>query len=433
MSPTDIAITLLLCSFAVMILLKVPVSFALCVSTIVTMLYLKIPMMTFVQQMAKSASSFSLLAIPFFVLAGEIMGAGGISDKILDFANIIVGRFRGGLALVNCLGSMIFGGMSGSAVADVSSVGAMLMPIMKKSGYKDDFTVALTVTTACQGVLIPPSHNMIFYAVAAGAGVSVGQLFLGGMIPGIMLGVAFMVYVSVIAKKENFPRGEKVPFKQALVTIRDAFLALLTPIIIIGGVCSGYFTATESSAIACAYSLVLSMFIYKKIKFRDLPRILTNVVNTLGMSFSLIATAGAFSWIMAYLEIPKRITMLLTSVTSSSTVLMLLILMMLLVLGCIMDMAPLILICTPILLPIVQSLGYTPVHFGIILVFALAIGLCTPPVGSALFVGCAVGKASVERVTKACLPLYLVMVTVLLIVTFVPAVATFLPNVLMGR
>lgn len=430
MSTSAIAILLLVGGFIALIILRVPIPIALVASTAVTMIYLDLPLMTMVQQMAKSINSFSLMAVPFFILAGEIMGAGGISDKIVDFANAIVGRFRGGLACVNCLDSMFFGGISGSAVADVSSLGSIVIPTMVKSGYGRDFSIALTVTTSCQGVLIPPSHNMIFFALAAG-GVSVGKLFLGGAIPGILLGFALMAYSLFISVKRNYPKGEAMGLKQILLVTKDAIIALFTAIIIMGGVTLGWFTATESAAIACIYAFLISMFVYKKLKWKDIPRILGNVVNTLCLSFSLIAAAGAFGYVLAFLKVPALLTNVLLSITDNRIILLLLINLMLLCLGCIMDMAPIIFIVTPILLPVVTALGMDPVHFGVMMIFNLAIGLCTPPVGSALFVGCAVGKSSIERVTKELLPMYAVMITCLLLVTFVPALSTWLPNLIM--
>lgn len=430
MSTSAIAILLLVGGFIALIILRVPIPIALVASTAVTMIYLDLPLMTMVQQMAKSINSFSLMAVPFFILAGEIMGAGGISDKIVDFANAIVGRFRGGLACVNCLDSMFFGGISGSAVADVSSLGSIVIPTMVKSGYGRDFSIALTVTTSCQGVLIPPSHNMIFFALAAG-GVSVGKLFLGGAIPGILLGFALMAYSLFISVKRNYPKGEAMGLKQILLVTKDAIIALFTAIIIMGGVTLGWFTATESAAIACIYAFLISMFVYKKLKWKDIPRILGNVVNTLCLSFSLIAAAGAFGYVLAFLKVPALLTNFLLSITDNRIILLLLINLMLLCLGCIMDMAPIIFIVTPILLPVVTALGMDPVHFGVMMIFNLAIGLCTPPVGSALFVGCAVGKSSIERVTKELLPMYGVMITCLLLVTFVPALSTWLPNLIM--
>lgn len=431
MSATGIAILLLVGGFLILIIARVPIPLALMASTAVTMLYLNLPLMTMVQQMAKAINSFSLMAVPFFILAGEIMGAGGISDKMVDFANAIVGRFRGGLAYVNCLDSMFFGGISGSAVADVSSLGSIVVPMMEKSGYDRDFSIALTVTTSCQGILIPPSHNMIFFALAAG-GVSVGKLFLGGAIPGVMLGLMLMVYCGYISHKRQYPKGEALGLREILKITVDALLALFTAVIIMGGVTLGWFTATESAAIACIYAFIISFFVYKKLKLRDIPQILGNVIRTLCLSFSLIAAAGAFGYVLAFLKVPALVTQFLLDVTNNKVLLLLLINLMLLVLGCIMDMAPIIFIVTPILLPVMKALGMDPVHFGVMMIFNLAIGLCTPPVGSALFVGCAVGKSSIEKVTREMLPMYAVMLIGLLLVTFVPALSTWLPNLIMG-
>lgn len=431
MSATSIAILLLVGGFLLLIVARVPIPLALMASTAVTMLYLKLPLMTMVQQMAKAVNSFSLMAVPFFILAGEIMGAGGISDKIVDFANAVVGRFRGGLAYVNCLDSMFFGGISGSAVADVSSLGSIVVPMMEKAGYDREFSIALTVTTSCQGILIPPSHNMIFFALAAG-GVSVGKLFLGGAIPGVLLGLLLMAYCCFVSIKRQYPKGEALGLRETLSITANAFLALFTAVIIMGGVILGWFTATESAAIACIYAFIISFFVYKKLTLRDIPRILGNVVHTLCLSFSLIAAAGAFGYVLAFLKVPALVTNFLLSVTSNKVILLLLINLMLLLLGCIMDMAPIIFIVTPILLPVIKALGMDTVQFGVMMIFNLAIGLCTPPVGSALFVGCAVGKSSIEKVTRELLPMYAVMLIGLLLVTFVPALSTWLPNLMMG-
>lgn len=429
MFDANIATWILLGTFVLFIIFKMPVVFALSVSSCLTMLYMKLPLMAFIQQMGKSVNSFSLMAIPFFVLAGEIMGAGGISNRLLDCANAIVGRFRGGFAYVNVLGSMFFGHLSGSAVADVSSLGSVEIPMMEKAGYDKEFSVAITVASSCQGVLIPPSHNMIIYSVAAG-GVSVGALFMAGLLPGILCGIMLLVVCGVLSKLRNYPKGDAVPFKEAVKVIADAFLALFTAIIILVGVTAGIFTATESAAIACIYAFIVSMFIYKELKISMMPKLLMNTVKTLAMVFSLIAAAGAFGYLLAMLRIPTLITQGLMHISSNRVIIFLLINLMLLILGCIMDMAPLILIVTPILVPVVKAFGMSPVQFGVMLVFNLAIGLCTPPVGSALFVGCGIGKISVEKTVKAMLPMYIAMVIALLLVTFVPQVSLFLPQIL---
>lgn len=426
---TSVAIAILAISFIVFIICKMPIAIALSASTTLTLLYIQVPVMTLVQQMSKSVDSFSLMAIPFFIFAGEIMGAGGISDRLLKFANVIVGRLRGGLAHVNILASMFFGGISGSAVADVSSLGCIEIPMMTDAGYDNDFSVAVTVTSACQGVLIPPSHNMIIYSLAAG-GVSIGALFMGGVIPGILLGVCLMIVCGIIAVKRRYPKGEKVTFRTAMKITRDALLALGTIIIIMGGVVSGVFTATESAAFACIYAFIISVFVYRELKITEIPRLLMNTVRTLSVVFSLIASAGAFGWVLAYLQVPTLVSNALLSVTDNRVIVLLLINLMLMILGCFMDMAPLILIMTPILLPVVQQFGMNPVQFGVMLILNLAIGLCTPPVGGALFVGCSIGKISVEKVTVAMLPMYAAMIVALMLVTFVPAISLWIPGLL---
>lgn len=424
-----VAMFLLLGSFVVFIVLRMPVIFAIAVSSCITLFYINIPLMSFIQQMGKGVDSFSLMAIPFFVLAGEIMGAGGISDRLLQAANAIVGRFRGGLSYVNVLASMFFGHLSGSAVADVSSLGSIEIPMMEKGGYDKDFAVAVTVATSCQGVLIPPSHNMIIYSVAAG-GVSVGALFMAGLVPGVTLGILMLVLCAVISIVRHYPKGEKIGFKEAAKIIASAILALFTAVIILVGVTAGLFTATESAAIACIYAFIISVFVYKELKLSMMLKLLMNTVKTLAMVFSLIAAANAFGWLLAFLKIPTLITEGLLAITHNKVILLLLINAMLLVLGCIMDMAPLILIVTPILIPVVTALGMSRVQFGVMLIFNLAVGLCTPPVGSALFVGCGVGKISIEKTVKAMLPFYAVMVAGLLLVTFVPEISLFLPRIL---
>jgi tripartite ATP-independent transporter DctM subunit len=433
MADVTIATVLLLGLFIFLMIIRIPITFSLIFSSIVTALYLKIPLMAVVQQMVQGVRSFSLLAIPFFIIAGEMMGQGGISRRLILFSNLLVGRIRGGLAQVNCLASMFFGGISGSAVADVSSIGTILIPMMKEKGYDDDFSVGITVTSACQGVIIPPSHNMIIYSLAAG-GVSVGRLFLGGFIPGVLLGVGLMVVSYMFAIKRNYPKEKKYTLKEALQISKDAVLGLMTAIIIIGGVISGIFTATESAAVAVVYAFFITFFVYREIPLKAFPRILYNSLKTLAMVMSLIAAASAFGWLMAYLRIPAKATEALLSITHNRILLLLLINILLLLLGMIMDMAPLILITTPILYPVVvNSLGMSPVHFGVMLILNLAIGLTTPPVGSALFVGCAVGKIRIEQVIKTMLPMWLVMFTVLMLITFIPELTLWIPDMLMPQ
>lgn len=432
MPDLNVASSLLLGTFVVLLLLRVPITFTLAAASIVTGVYLRLPLMAIVQTMVQGVRSFSLLAIPFFILAGEMMSRGGISRRLIDLSNVLVGRVRGGLAQVNVLASMFFGGISGSAVADVSSIGTIMIPVMTKKGYDPDYSVAVTVTSACQGIIIPPSHNMIIYSLAAG-GVSVGRLFLGGFVPGVLLGLALMVISYIIAVKRNYPKEQRYSLKEALQIMKDAFLGLMTAVIIIGGVITGVFTATESAAVATVYAFIITFFVYREISLKALPEILFNSLKTLAMVMSLIAAASAFGYLLAFLRIPAMATQALLTITSNRVALLLLINVLLLLLGMIMDMAPLILITTPILYPVVVNvLGMHPVHFGIVLMLNLGIGLATPPVGSALFVGCAIGKISIEDATRAMLPFYATMIIVLLVVTFIPEIVMFVPNLIMG-
>ncbi len=456
-----LATTLLIGGFFLLMAFKVPVTFSMLIASVAAGFVVNVAPSVMIRMMIDGVSNFTMLAIPFFIVMGEIMAAGQISDKIVDLANLAVGRFRGGLAYVNCIDSMFFGGISGSAVADVSSLGSVVIPMMVKQGYDREFSVGLTVTTACQGVLIPPSHNMVIYALAAGGGVSIGQLFYAGFAPGICLGLGFMLMCFILGKKYNFPKGEKM-FKDekvrwlsfsshdgsngrswsfrkskdcwrilqtpafdmtlghAMQVLVNAILPMFTLIIILVGTGAGVFTATESSAVACFYTFILTYFIFKTDKLRNFPHIIKNSLKTLAVVLTLIATAKAFAYMMTLLRIPTTVTNALIGLTSNTYVLLLIINLLLLVLGCFMDMAPLIMIMTPILLPVVTRVGITPIHFGIVLIFNLAIGLCTPPVGSALFVGCAVGGTQIEATSKKMLPLFITMVVVLLVFTYVP-------------
>ena len=438
MDTNVLAGIILIGGFFLLMMVKVPVTFAMLISTFASMLLIPgTNPTTIIRMMVDGVSNFTMLAIPFFIVMGEIMAVGEISDKIVNLANLAVGRFRGGLAYVNCLDSMFSGGISGSAVADVSSLGSVVIPMMEKQGYDREFCVGLTVTTACQGVLIPPSHNMVIYALAAGGGVSIGQLFYAGFVPGIGLGLGFMLICFLLGKKYNFPKGEKMfkdekvrwighdengkfKFGPCMKVVGEAILPMFTLVIILVGTGAGVFTATESSAVACFYTFILTYFVFRKAKVRDFGKVIKNSLKTLAVVLTLIASAKAFAYMMTRLRIPEGITNGLIGITDNAFALLLIINVLLLVLGCFMDMAPLIMIMTPILLPVVTQLGMSTVHFGIVLIFNLAIGLCTPPVGSALFVGCAVGKTSLEDTAKKMIPLFAVMVIGLLLVTYVP-------------
>ncbi len=424
------AIILLVGSFLVFLVLRLPISFSLLASSLITTIYLDLPIMGTIVQMVNGIHSTSLMAIPFFILAGEIMGQGGISKRIIAFANLMIGRVRGGLAQVNIVSSMFFGGISGSAIADVSSIGSMLIPMMKDNGYDDDYAVNVTITSACQGLIIPPSHNMIIFAASAG-GISVGRLFLGGMVPGILLGIALMILSFIIAVKRKYPKGEKVSFKNAIKITLDAGFGMMTAVIIIFGVIGGVFTATESAAVACVYAFIVTFFIYREIKLKAMFKILRNSLKTMAMVLALLACSNAFAWLLSFLQVPALVTNSLLGITTNPILLLLLINVMLLCLGCIMDMAPLILITTPILLPVVLSIGMDPIQFGVMMILNLAIGLCTPPVGAVLFVGCSVGKIPLEKATKTLWPFYLVMIVVLMLITFVPEITLFAPDLFM--
>jgi tripartite ATP-independent transporter DctM subunit len=434
-----IGISILLGTFALFLILRTPITFSLIISTIITAIYTSFSnnmeltsiLMAVIQKMVQGLTNFSLLAIPFFILAGSIMTEGGISTRIVQFANVLVGRFRGGLAQINVLDSMFFGGVSGSAVADVSSIGAIVIPMMYEKGYDKGFSVAITVASACQGVLIPPSHNMIIYSFAAG-GISVGRLFYGGFIPGVLLGVGLMIYCGILSVIKKYPKEPPVKFKEAIKIAYESIIGLFTFFIIILGITFGVFTATESAAMACVYALIVTVFVYRSMNLRKFLSLTYSSLKTLAIVMSLIGAASAFGYFLTYYKVPAIATQALLTITNNKILLTLLVNVVLLILGCIMDMSPLILITTPILYPVlVTKLGMDPVHFGVMLIFNLAIGLCTPPVGAALFVGCAVGKIRIEEATKALLPIYGVMIVVLMVVTFVPQLTMVVPNIFM--
>ncbi|MCL7749721.1 TRAP transporter large permease [Halalkalibacter alkaliphilus] len=422
-------IFLLIGSFIILLIARVPIALSLILSSFITGMYLDINLGALVQRMVGGLNSFSLLAIPFFVLAGEIMNEGGISRRLINLSNVIIGKIRGGLALVNVLASTFFGGISGSAVADTSSVGSVLIPMMKKSGYKKDYSVSVTISSAAQGVLIPPSHNMIIYSTAAG-GVSVAALFMGGLVPGILLGLVLMVIAYVIAVKNNHPKGEPIKKEEIPKIVREGLLGLFTAVIIIGGIVSGFFTATESAAIGTLYAFIITFFVYRDIPLSRFGVILHRTFKTLSMVLFLIAASSAFGWLLALLKVPTIVADTMLSLSPNDVITLLMIIVILLALGMIMDMAPLILIATPILLPVATSIGMDPVHFGVVLILCLAVGLITPPVGTVLFVGSAIGRISIEKVTKSMMPFYAAMVIVLLLIAFFPSLVLFLPGIL---
>ena len=431
MDSTVIATIILFVTFFGLIILRLPITFSLIASTLAAGIYLQIPLVAIFQRMGQGVYSFSFLAIPFFILAGEIMGAGSITSRLVKVADLFVGRFIGGFAQVNILASTFFGAISGSATADVASIGSMLIPMMEKQGYDRDFSVNVTVTSACQSMIIPPSHNMIIFALAAG-GLSTGKMFLAGIVPGLLIAASLMIVTYIIAKKRNYPRGKSYTFKEGVQIIKDGILGMMTIVIILVGVTTGIYTATESAAVACVYSFVVTFFVFRDIPLREMWGILKRSVRTLAMVLAVICAANGFCWIMSYLQIPAMITSMLFGISSNKYVLLILINIFLLVLGCIMDVAPLIVITTPVLLPVINQIGMDPIQFGMMMLCNLAIGMCTPPVGATLFAGCAVGKIPMEKCMKGIVPFYIAMLIVVLLVTYVPAISLTLPTLIMG-
>jgi tripartite ATP-independent transporter DctM subunit len=418
----------LLGSFFVLLVFGMPIAYALGIAALVSAFYIGLPLSAVLLKVSDGVDEFALLAIPFFVFAGALMAEGGIARRLVAFANIFVGFMRGGLAMVNILASMFFGGISGSAVADTSSIGSIMIPVMKKEGYDDHFAVNITITSATQGIIIPPSHNAIIYSYAAGGAVSVIQLFMAGIIPGIMIGLALMVLAFFVSARRNYPKGDFVPLRDAVRITWEALAGLLTVVIIVGGVIGGVFTPTESAAVAVVWAFIVTMFIYRDLKWRDLPRTMRNAVRTIAMVMIIIGFAASFGYMMTLMQIPAKITHLLLQLSHNKYMLLMLINVMLLVLGTFMDMAPLLLICTPILLPVTRAIGVDPVHFGIVMMLNLGIGLVTPPVGTVLFVGCAIGKIPIERATRHLWPFWLAMLVVLVLVTYVPAFSLWIPS-----
>ena len=427
MSSNSIGIIILLGGFLGLMALRVPIAFALGLSSLATAWYLGVPSLLVAQRMVNGLYSFTFLAVPFFILAGQIMSEGGISERLVRFADIIVGRIRGGLAQVNIFASTLFGGISGSSVADVASIGSFLIPAMVKRGYKPEYAVAVTVTSSVQGVLIPPSQNMIYYALAAG-GLPIGQLFLAGYLPGVLLGLALMVLAYVLAVRQNHPAGTRYGWREGLKTAIDASIGLFTMVIIVGGIVAGIFTATESAAVAVVYALLVTVFVYKTMDRAAILRVLRESLGTLAMVIAIIMTSSAFGFLLSYLKVPALLAEAIFMISREPWVVLLAINALLIVLGMLMDMGVLILILTPILLPIVKSIGVDPIHFGVVLLINLGIGLCTPPVGTSLIVGCSIAPTSLERTTRVLVPFYVVMIAVLMLVTYVPALSLGLPS-----
>ena len=428
MTVQTLAIIVLLVSFFVMIFLRFPIAYAVGLSSVLCMMVQGQALTDVCRLMVKGISSFSLMAVPFFITMGVLMGSGGISEKLIALANACVGWMRGGLAMVNIVASYFFGGISGSAAADTASIGSIMIPMMVDQGYDADFSTAVTITSSCEGLLVPPSHNMVIYATTAG-GISVGSLFLAGYLPGALLAVSLMVGSYIISAKRNYPKGDKFSIINFIKQIGTSIWALAAVVIVVIGVVAGVFTATESAAIAVIYSLFVSVFVYKGLDWKGVWRELGNCVDTLGIVLILISTSSVFGYCLTTLHVPDLVAGAVVGLTDNPIVLTLMLNLILLVLGCIMDMAPIILIATPILLPIAtQYCGLDPIQFGIMVVLNCGIGLLTPPVGAVLFIGSAVSKQPMEKVVKATLPFYLCMIITLLLVSYVPQISMLLPN-----
>ncbi|MCY4477104.1 MAG: TRAP transporter large permease [Gammaproteobacteria bacterium] len=414
--------------FVVLLALGVPVAFCLGLSALATLFYLDIPLIVAFQRMAAGIDVFALLAIPFFIFAGELMNQSGIAAKLVRLAESMLGRARGGLGQVSVLSCMMFGAVSGSAVASVSAMGSALTPIMSEKGYSRDFAVNVTATGSATGLLIPPSHNMIIYSIAAGGSVSIVSLFLAGLLPGILLGLALMAATWLVAVRRGYPGGAFPGWRQLLVAFVQALPGLLSALIIVGGILSGIFTATESSAIAVVYTVVIAAFVYRSLNWSKFATATRNAVRTTAIVMLIIAAASAFGWLMAVAEVPLRMSEALLGISENPLVLFLIINLILLMLGTFMDMAPLIIITTPIFLPVATQLGMDPVQFGVVMILNLGIGLVTPPVGAVLFVGCAVGGITIEKSLRSIWPFYCAMLVVLLLVTAIPSISLALPG-----
>jgi tripartite ATP-independent transporter DctM subunit len=416
-------------TFTVLLVLGVPIAFVLAIASFATIVHMGLPPLIVFQRMASGMSAFALMAIPFFIFAGDLMVRGAIAEKLVRLAAGVIGHLRGGLGLVNVMSSTFFGGVSGSAVADASAVGGLMIPQMKQRGYDVDYSVNITVTSAIIALMIPPSHNMIIYSISAGGMISIADLFTAGILPGLLLAVLLMITAYVVARRRGYP-AEAFPGFPALMSIfLNAVPGLLLILVIVGGVRSGVFTATESSMIAVVYALLITLLVYRSLSWNDFVAATMAAARTTAMVLLVIGAAASFGWLLALLQVPTAMVAFMQSVSDDPLVIFLLINLVLLFLGCFMDMSPLIIITTPIFLPVVTAFGMDPVHFGVILVLNLGIGLCTPPVGSVLFVGCAVGKIPIMQAARTIWPFYIACLVTLMLVTYIPAISLFLPKV----
>jgi tripartite ATP-independent transporter DctM subunit len=421
------AVTILFLVFAVLLILGVPVGFALIAASLATVLYLDIPAIVVVQQTAAGAGTVSLIAIPLFIFAGELMMRGGISERLISFASSLVGHARGGLGQVNVLASLFFGGVSGSAIADVSAIGGTMIPQMVKRGFDRDFAVNVSITAALVALLVPPSHNLILFSASAGGSISIADLFAAGVVPALLMTVVLMLTGWFIARRRNYAVEAFPGFRQVFVRFIAALPGLLLVAMIFFGIRAGIFTAVESASIAVAYAILVTSLIYRRLTWAHFKATCAGAVRTTGLILFVIGAAASFGWLLAYLQVPAAAVEALTAVSDSKYVILFLMIIMLLILGTFMDLAPLIIICTPIFLPVARAFGIDPLHFGMILILTAGVGLITPPVGSVLFVGTAIGKISVTDAVKTIWPFYLASFFVVLLVVYVPALSLWLP------
>jgi len=421
-------VLILLGSFTLLCALGVPVAYALGLGAIIAALYVDIPLEAVMLKISDGTDDFALLAIPFFVLAGAIMAEGGMATRLINLAKVFVGFIRGGMAVVNVLASTLFGCISGSSVADTSAIGSVMIPQMVKQGYPRVFATNVTICGSVQALMIPPSHNAVIYSLAAGGTISVASLFLAGILPALLFGLCLIGLVLWTSHKRQFPVSEPVPLKAVPKIVLDALWGLITVFIIMGGILSGVFTATESAAVACVYAFLVTFLVYRDYKWRDLPQLVHRVVKTVAMVMMLIGFSVGFGYMMAIMQIPAKVTTFFLGISENKYVFLLLVNLLLLLLGTFMDLAPMLLICTPIFMPVILKLGIDPVHFGIVMILNLGIGLITPPVGPTLFVGCAIGKVTMEQVSKELWPFYGAMCLALLLVTYIPALSLWIPG-----
>ncbi|MGO7166536.1 TRAP transporter large permease [Rhizobium leguminosarum] len=415
--------------FTTLMLIGTPIAFCLGVASFATVLYMGLPPLVIFQRLNSGMSVFSLLAIPFFIYAGDLMVRGGIASRIVAFAASLVGHVRGGLGQVNIVTATLFGGISGSAVAEAAAVGGLMIPQMKQRGYGADYAVNVTSMAALIALLLPPSHNMIIYSISAGGKISIADLFTAGVLPGLLLAVALMVTAYIVARSRGYPTEPFPGFVMVAHLFAVALPGLLLIAIIFGGVRSGVFTATESSCIAVLYALLITLLVYRQMSWRDFVHATQGAVRTTAMVLLIIGTAAAFSWLMAFLKVPASLVIWMKSVADDPLTVLLLLNVLMLVLGTFMDMGPTIIICTPIFLPVAQAYGVDPVHFGVIMILNFGIGLNTPPVGAVQFVACAVGKISVWEAMRSIWPFYGAGIVVLGLVTYIPAISLWLPSV----